>query len=135
MPEEPITVEDNFAYYTTKSGDVARQLSLAGLALVWFTNAAIAPATDLAIKASPTLAPSLKFPAILMVVGLSIDTIQYVAGTAIWGWLYFDNKGDKAVSEFRGPDFLITIVILVKLLIMILAYGLLFRAIFQSSLF
>jgi hypothetical protein len=80
-----------------KASDIVRQLGFAGIALVWIFK------TD---QAGRFLVPSdLFLPATLIVVGLSLDLLQYILGTAAWG-IYNSVKersGTIQTDEFLAP--------------------------------
>jgi hypothetical protein len=68
---------ENFETYTGKASDVARQLSFAGIAVVWLLRVE---------NGSRSTVPDALFPALaLFVLSLSFDLLQYVAGSIIWG--------------------------------------------------
>lgn len=77
-----------------KASDVARQLAFAGIAVVWvFKQQEVAKVT---------LPEVLVLPALLFVVALALDLLQYVFATLIWGQLvqhYADKVGEDEVIE------------------------------------
>lgn len=88
-------------YYTFsgKASDIARQLSLAGIALIWIFKLE---------KASPLAVPTeLHLPALLFVAALAIDLLQYVLSTAIWGTFsrYYEWQGAKDDAELEAPSY------------------------------
>ncbi|WP_439136370.1 hypothetical protein [Pseudomaricurvus sp.] len=69
------TGEEQFKDYTAKAGDVSRNLSLAGLALVWFFNNET--------LATP-LTGSLKCAFFAFALSLATDFMQYFVGSLLW---------------------------------------------------
>lgn len=80
-----------------KASDVARQLSFAGIALIWIFK--LENAGPLSIPAP------LIFPAALFVVALALDLSQYVFGALIWGAFshYHERKGKKDNQNVLAP--------------------------------
>ena len=106
---------------SAKASDVIRQLSLAGIALIWIfrTNA----------DQTPTLHQDLLRGALFITVALACDLLQYLIGTLIWFryFRYREKRGTPEEEDFAAPTmlnwpgwFLFT----VKSVMMILAYGL-----------
>lgn len=79
-------VKTEYEVYTQKASDLARQLALAGLAIIW-------------IYKTGTL-PVLEIPAPLytagfwMVVTLTIDMLQYVISAVLWRWQFRKFESD-----------------------------------------
>jgi hypothetical protein len=72
---------DAYGYYvrhSTKASDVARQLALAGLAVVWIFK------TDQGGGAY-AVPHALLWPSVLMMGTLACDLLQYGAAAALWG--------------------------------------------------
>lgn len=63
-----------------KLSDIVRSLGFAGIALIWMFNRDVA--------GSKVLPDDLRLPAILIVIGLTLDMIQYLYH-AIAYWIYF----------------------------------------------
>jgi hypothetical protein len=86
-----------YARHSTKASDVGRQLALAGLAVVWIFK------TD---KDGVLAVPhELVLPALLMMVGLAADLLQYLSGATVWG-IYNRHKERTGTSpdvEFTAP--------------------------------
>ncbi len=82
-----------------KASDVARQLALAGIAVVWiFKNE----------RGGPLAVPKeLLVPAALFVVTLALDLFQYVLSTIIWGFFsrHHERKGIAADAELSAPKY------------------------------
>jgi len=89
------------AYYdlSGKASDVARQLALAGIALIWIFK--LDNAGPLAIPVP------LLLPAALFVVTLALDLLQYVFGALIWGAFnrYHESKGKKDDEDVLAPSY------------------------------
>lgn len=71
-------------YYTasTKAGDIARQLGLAGIALVWLFQR-----TEKNVPDSYSLPEELYAPTLWIVISLALDLLQYVYKSILWGWV------------------------------------------------
>jgi hypothetical protein len=81
-----------------KASDIVRQLSLAGIALVWLFRAG----SDRA----PVIDQSLLQAALFIFLALFFDFLQYLVGTVIW-FLYFRHKeksGTSEQDEFLAPE-------------------------------
>jgi hypothetical protein len=70
-------VRATYSYHSGKTSDIVRQLGFVGMAVVWVFK------TDLAGK--PTIPTDLLPAAILIVMGLTLDLLQYVVCSAVWG--------------------------------------------------
>lgn len=78
--------------YTAKASEICRQLSLAGIAIIWLFG-------DL--KKTPILEPFLLFPLLALALSLLFDLLQYfIAG---WIWIIFFRKEEKESSERNRP--------------------------------
>src|SRR5271155_4941857 len=78
---------------SAKASEIVRQLSLAGVAVVWLFKAGGAD--------SPQLALPLVRAALFFFLALVLDFLQYLSGTMIWH-IYFDrrqNQGMKLEEE------------------------------------
>lgn len=87
------------SYYerSGKASDVARQLSFAGIALIWIFKAE---------RGGPDSVPTeLYLPAVLFVVALALDLLQYAWGAFIWGAFcrYKEKKGVNPNAELVAP--------------------------------
>lgn len=91
--------ESREIYYfnSGKASDIVRQLALAGIALIWIFK------TDIA--GQPRLPTELVWPAILIVIGLGIDLLQYVVASIIWGTFgrQKEKSGVGIEEEFEAP--------------------------------
>jgi hypothetical protein len=86
-------------YYTLsgKASDISRQLSLAGIALIWIFKRE---------KGGPLDVPgALLIPASLFIVALALDLLQYAIGTGIWGLYarYHENRDTAEDEELSAP--------------------------------
>jgi hypothetical protein len=117
-------LRESYYEYSRKTSDIARQLGLAGIALVWIFK------TDVAGRQviPPELIPATRF----IVIGLALDLLHYVVGTLIWG-VYNSLKersGTGEDAEFSAPrpiNWPTIILFWAKIIIMIYAYVLLIR--------
>jgi hypothetical protein len=96
-------LEDTRAAYETFSGkasDIVRQISLAGIGLIWLFRSGTA--TD------PLLDIRLLRAALFIFLALLFDFLQYLAGTVIW-YCYFRHKeknNTKLSDEVLAPTWL-----------------------------
>lgn len=86
---------ESYYYNSGKASDISRQLAFAGLALVWAFRVGSA---DAAI-----VPRDMRWAAILLVIGLALDFLQYIVATMVWG-VYHRLKEKRATSE--NQDFL-----------------------------
>jgi len=93
-------VRDTYYSLTGRASDIARQLSFAGIALIWAFRE-----TSGGIERVPSeLTPA----GILVVLSLSFDLLHYVIGGAIWG-IYNRRKeraGVEQAVDFEANPFL-----------------------------
>ena len=98
-----MNLEDVRTAYETLSGkasDIVRQLSLAGIGLIWVFKSGAGP--------SLSVDPPLLKAALFIFLALSLDFLQYVLGTTIW-FIYFRYKEGlvtKKDDEFKAPTWL-----------------------------
>jgi len=90
------------AYYdfTGKTSEIVRQLGFAGIALVWIFKTG----TD----GNPIIPNNLLIPAILIVISLTSDLSQYIAGSIAWG-VYNRIKEKRGTSDkenFEAPRYI-----------------------------
>jgi len=106
-----------YYYHTGKLGDIGRHLAFVGLALIW----AFRPIKGEALSRFSCWAGA------LLIAGLALDVLQYVAGSIVWGGYsrYMDKKNTKEDSEFKAPSWInwpaLTFLIL-KVIAIIVAY-------------
>lgn len=96
-------IEDYRESYYTHSGkasDVARQLSFAGIALIWVFKSEIA--------GTPAVPEQLLLPAVLFVASLALDLMQYVFGALIWGAFarHHERRHVTETAELSAPIYL-----------------------------
>jgi hypothetical protein len=88
-------------YYTfsAKASDISRQLSFAGIALIWVFK--IENGGPLAVPAP------LHWPAFLFAAALAFDLLHSVCGTFIWGIFarYHERKGTNEDEEIDAPAY------------------------------
>lgn len=117
--------EDSY-WFSGKTSDVARQLALAGIVIIW-----IFKITD---KDIPKIPDSLILPTILFSISLACDLLQYITGTIIWSIFhrYHEKKSETgtdpeitAASYLNYPNwilFALKIILVFWAYIMILIY-------------
>ena len=106
-----------------KASDIVRQISLAGVALVWVfrTSAAVGGPTI-------SLDPRLLRAAVFIFLALMFDFLQYLCGTVIW-FLYFrykENRGTGEATDFSAPPQLnwpMWVLFYLKSAMMLIAYA------------
>jgi hypothetical protein len=95
-----VKLDDVKNAYETLSGtasQIIRQLSLAGIGLIWLFN--------LGTGAKPSLPHALLQAALFIFLALFFDLLQYLVGTLTW-FVFFRNKeraGTSADKEFLAP--------------------------------
>lgn len=111
--------------YSEKTSDIVRQLGFAGIALIWIFK------TD--VGGGKQVIPVELLPATkVIVIGLALDLLHYVAGTLVWA-IYNGLKeraGTKQETEFLAPrpiNWPTLIFFWAKTVTMIYAYILLIR--------
>jgi hypothetical protein len=82
-------VRSTYYELSGKTSDLVRQLGFAGIALIWLFK------TDIA--GQPRIPGALVVPGLLIVVALTLDLLQYVAGTLIWGM--YNRQKERAGSS------------------------------------
>jgi hypothetical protein len=116
-------LEDARAAYqdlSAKASDIVRQISLAGVGLIWIFKSEAG--------SSLSLDPLLLKAAFFIFLALMFDFLQYVLGTTIW-FVYFRHKekqGTHEGTEFLAPPQLnwpTWVLFYVKAAMMLVAYG------------
>jgi hypothetical protein len=113
-------VRDSYEALSAKASEIARQLSLAGIAVVWVFKSG----TDQA----PKIDQHLLRAALFIVVALSLDFLQYLIGTTTW-FIYFRKKENEVTQmedEIRAPAWFnwpTWIFFYLKSLSLVIAYG------------
>jgi len=119
-PMPATKVEEELLYYTGRAGDIVRQLGFAALAAVWLFHSA---------ASSPTTLPvSFKCAVILVVASLTVDAVQYVVGSLLWGAKILKDKGEEAAAKQRGTVRTLLAIVTAKVVLMLVAYLFLLRA-------
>ena len=124
-------LRENYQYYSGKASEIVRQLGLAGIAVIWvFKNSDIS---------KEKLIPNdLSLPAALIVIGLGLDLLHYIAGTLIWG-TYHRKKEKEGISEVDEIDVTRYInwptlfFFILKIVSIIYAYLLIIRFLYSKS--
>lgn len=83
-----------------KASDVSRQLSFAGIALIWIFKAE---------KGGPLAVPdALLLPAALFAFALALDLAQYVYGSLVWGSFarYYEGRRTPESIELSAPMYI-----------------------------
>lgn len=87
---------ENYYVYSGKASDIARQLALGGIAIIW-----VFQATD---GASRTLPTELFLPLKLIVAALAADLLQYVIGGLLWSTYHrFKESRSSPDASFKAP--------------------------------
>lgn len=93
--------KDDYYSFSSRASDISRQLSFAGIALIWIFK------SD---RGGPLSIPlDLLWPAFLFASALALDLLHYIIGTFIWGrfYHYHENKGMKDTEELDAPRYFI----------------------------
>lgn len=95
-----VTVDEGFSArdtYTSKASEITRQLGLAGIAVVWVFK--IGQGAEYSVPGE--LIP----PALMLITGLTLDLLHYVAGAALWQW-YTKAAQSAGKKEFAAPSWI-----------------------------
>jgi len=90
-------VRDAYEALSGKASEIVRQLSLAGIAVIWVFKSGTDP--------TPPIDQHLLRAALFIALALSFDFLQYLVGTTIW-FVYFRKKereGKKLGDELKAP--------------------------------
>jgi len=90
-------VRDAYEGLSGKASDIVRQLSLAGVGLIWIFKSGAG--------ASLSLEPQLMKAAFFIFLALFFDFLQYLVGTTTW-FVYFrykERRGTSPGDEFLAP--------------------------------
>jgi len=85
---------EDYYTHTGNASSVCRQAAFAGIALIWVFNNKTGNQIN--------LPNGLLWPSLFMITGLSLDLLQYVAASAIWGT--FHRVNEKKFSASSDPD-------------------------------
>jgi hypothetical protein len=120
-----LTIADTKSAYevkSTKASDIVRQLSLAGIGLIWVFK--VGEAKDAGISLG------LLRGALFIFAALTFDLLQYLVGTVTW-YLYFRRKEKERhsnthfVDSFEAPEWINTptwILFWLKAVALLIAY-------------
>lgn len=72
---------ETYHYHSGKAGDIARQLSMAGIAVVWMFRSSM--------PGGPTFTHTLLLALTWFCISLALDFLQYVCGTVIWAGISY----------------------------------------------
>jgi len=96
------TTEVKAAYeaLSGKASEIVRQLSLAGVALIWIFKTGTA--------SSPVLEVQLLRAALFIFLALSLDLLQYLLGTLTWHryFLYKEKQETPPTAKFEAPSWI-----------------------------
>ncbi len=86
-----------YEYFSGKASEIARTLSLSGIAIIWVLRETSSSA--------PFLSPALYWPGIFFVGALSADLLHYVYGAIVWGVFHRrqELRGLARDAEFKAP--------------------------------
>jgi hypothetical protein len=87
-------LRNEYQFYTGKVSELARQLALAGLAIVWIFKAGS--------DKSPTVPHPLVLPTILLGGTLVFDFAQYLWGSILYQWMV--DTSERAKAKRGLPD-------------------------------
>ena len=95
-------LRDAYGRYSGTASEVSRKLAFAGIAIVWLFS------QDPKQDGIEPLLQEFWPPAILVVLGLLADSLQYAYGTLAWGaYNRVQEKGGVAEDyEFKAPDWI-----------------------------
>jgi hypothetical protein len=80
--------------YSAKASEITRQLGFAGIAIIWIFK------TD---QGGRQIVPGeLLPPGLMLVVGLTLDLLQYVVSAIVW-YFFAKSKEEAKVTEFKAP--------------------------------
>lgn len=83
-------IRETYYSYTAKASDISRQISFAGIAIIWIFK------TDVNDKIA--LPDELICAAILLLISLSLDLFQYIYASAAWGIFHRVNEMRNGVD-------------------------------------
>jgi hypothetical protein len=120
-----------FYDFSGKLSDITRQLSFAGIAVIWLFKKDV--------SGIPTLPRDLILPLILLVLTLSFDYLHYLVGALIWRHVYRSKEksgiGEEEETEHstwvESPIYLI---FLVKIALLVSAYVWLLRYLIRLNM-
>jgi hypothetical protein len=88
-------VRETYYEASGKLSDIVRQLAFAGIAVVWLFGYLVS---------DQRLDPEYVWPALLIILSLACDFLQYAYRTAAWGiYGWWIEKSNRDKAEFRAP--------------------------------
>jgi len=117
-------VLDYYEYFSERASTILRQLGFAGLGIVWIFK------VD---RGGNQFVPRpFVWPSLLLVVGLGLDLLHYLAGAAIWGGMFWkhdtprgNGRKDLIVNVSSKLNIATELLFCLKALVIAGAYGLL----------
>lgn len=115
-----VNARDGYESFSSKASDIVRQISLAGVGLIWIFKSGTGTALS--------LNPGLLKAAFFIFLALLLDFMQYIVGATIW-FLYYrykEKKGTAETDEFLAPEQLnwpIWGLFYIKCVMMLIAYA------------
>lgn len=108
-----------YQWYSGKASDIVRQLSFAGIAIIWIFKAQS--------QNLPTIPDALLLPLVLFCVSLASDLLQYLFGYLIWFsfFRFQEINGVNDDDEIKHNSFWplpLHILMLIKVLAVMVAY-------------
>jgi hypothetical protein len=111
----------DYYWFSGKTSDIARQLALAGIVVIWIFRTGN--------NSKPQLPSELLLPLFLLVTGLALDLLHYIVATIIWGSFqrHYEKKlddisTDPEISAPRYFNWPVHTIFSLKLLSIISAY-------------
>jgi len=126
---KPSEYKETYQWYSGKTSDVVRQLSFAGIAIIWIFK--------VQSQGIPKIPNVLLVPLGLFCISLAFDLLQYVLGYIIW-YIFFrfhEKKGIKENHKLTHNVLLpvpLHLCMIIKVLAVILAYYKLIVFIYDS---
>ena len=89
----------DYYFFTGKLSDINRQISFAGIALIWIFRESN--------ESGVIINDKLILPAILIVLGLAFDLLQYIYQSIIWAsfYTYQKRKGKSEDKKVKSPEY------------------------------
>ena len=91
-------IRDDYVRYSTDVSNLSRNLSFAGIGIIW-----IFKATEHSEAVS--IPAALLFPLFLFIIALGLDIFQYILQTAIWYIYYLIKKPRKNSTETEDTKY------------------------------
>lgn len=114
-------IREDFVRYSAKVSDLCRNLSFAGIGIIWIFK----------IENTTKIPQPLYLPLFLFIIVLGLDLLQYISQTAIWYVYYIVHKpkpsegkteGEKYVNEPECINIIPWLFWIGKLIVVIIAY-------------